>query len=123
MRVVNFFLMALIAMPVWAEWTKTGESMSTVFYADLDTIRKDGQLVQVFEVQSFKKRDKTGARSARALSEWDCKGERYRILSISTYSKPMAHGKTISSVNAPGSWDSIDSDTADKLMLDLLCSR
>lgn len=87
-----------------AGWVLVVQNDDIDFYIDPETIRKDGNLVRVWEIQDLKQRDKGGRLSLRSRNEYDCVQERYRFLSISTHSEPMAGGKTLFSTTESGNW-------------------
>ncbi len=97
MRLVLSVLVMISTTPAWAEWEKMSESERAVTYIDPNTIRKDGHLRSVWDLQDLKERQGNGALSRSALWQFDCKQERERILGISHYSGPMATGNTLSS--------------------------
>lgn len=123
MRLVLCLLLALAAAPAWAEWVKVSEHTESFFYIDPATIRRDGNLRRVWEIQDLKKRHKEGEMSMRNLSEYDCKEERTRILSITGHSDPMAGGKTLFSESGPGKWDDIAPGTVSQKMMRIVCAK
>lgn len=123
MRLV-LLLLSLVASPALAEWVRNGSSSdgSTAFYYDPATIRVNGNMRLVWEVQDLKERAKEGGLSNRALWEYDCKEEQHRILSFSMYSGPMVTGNTLISDGKPGQWDYVPPRSADADMLKMVCS-
>jgi hypothetical protein len=92
-----------------------------VFYIDPETIRKDGNLVRVWTIYDEKRRHKDGQLSIRSREEYDCKQERYRYLSMSTHSEPMARGDTLESYPPDVSWREIPPGGAASFMLKIVC--
>ena len=81
--------------PAMAEWVKIGTSNLAVHYIDPSTVRKDGNLRQVWLMQDMVETDPDGVRSVRALQELNCANGRYRYLSVTAYSGPMAGGHVV----------------------------
>jgi len=106
-----------------ADWEKVAESDNFDRYIDPATIRKDGNLVKVWEITDYKKRDKDGHLSLRSRTEYDCKQERFRGLSISFHSGPMASSTTLSSWEGPFTWREIPPGTVSEEVLKIICAK
>ena len=113
----------LVTGAAWAEWVEVGETDNTYYYIDPATIRKDGNLVRVWEIQNLKQRQKDGELSRRIRSEYDCKQERAKLLSISEHSEAMASGTTLRSVIGNGQWDDMPPGTAGEIVLKIVCAK
>ena len=115
----------LVTGPAWAEWVRVAESDEHYKYIDPATIRKDGNLVRVWEINDSKQRGKDGEWSVRIRSEYDCKQERYKFLSISSHSGPMASGTTIltKDFGQPDYWRQIPPDTLVETILKIVCAK
>ena len=118
-------LLLLATGSAWAGWEEVGESSTeTTFYIDRATIRKDGNLRRMWEVLDLKQRGKDGGISFRTKNEYDCKGERYRILASSSHAEPMAGGKTIFSFGEdPSGWRDIPPRTPSEAKLRIACAQ
>ena len=80
---------------IFAEWVKVGTTSSAVHYIDPTTVRKDGNFRQVWLLQDMFETDVDGVRSVRALQELNCVDGRFRYLSVTAYSGPMAGGHVV----------------------------
>jgi hypothetical protein len=87
------------------------------------TIRKDESLRKTWEVINFGKNARAGIKSIRARVEYDCRGERYRRLSLAAFEKNMAEGNLIETEDNPTSWRDIPPDTVTYAILELVCSK
>ena len=85
MRTICIVVLALVPAVAQADWVKVAESRDTVYYIDPATIRTDGSFRQAWEIQDFVDKRPNGARSRRALFEFDCSAERWRVLSIADH--------------------------------------
>lgn len=118
---------ALVTNTVWAEWVKvagTAGPTGIEIYIDPTTIRADGSLRKVWAIQDFKQRDKDGGMSTRSRLEFDCKQERYVMLSLSRHSETMASGtvmfdKSLSAVD----WIEVPPRSAIAAMLKKVCAQ
>lgn len=122
MRIVLCLVLALVTAPVWAGWLRVGETANATHYFDPVTIRNDGNLRSVWELQDLKQRDKQGAMSRRSLFEYDCKKERSRLLSFASHSEPMAKGKVLFSDDEPEKWSNSEPETVTEAILKFLCT-
>ena len=108
----------------WAKWEKVSENDYGDFYIDPETIRKDGSLVRVWEIQNLIQRDKDGELSVRMRVEYDCKQERYRNLSFSTHSEAMASGRIL--MNSGGGnfpWRDTPPGSPSETNLKIVCAK
>ncbi len=115
-------LLALVAAPAWAEWVMVDKNDEATFYIDPATIRKDGNLRRVWELQNLKQHD-NGVISWRALKEYDCKEERSRTLTASIHSEPMAGGKVLHMNDAASPWSYIAPGTFSAIYLKHACAK
>jgi len=113
----------MLTGPAWAEWVLVSQNDSADFYIDPETIRKDGNLVKVWEVQNLTQPSIRGALSRRARSEYDCKQERRKTLSISAHSEPMAGGTTILDSTPDSGWREIPPGTVAQTIFQIVCAR
>ncbi len=77
----------------------------TTFYIDRDSIKKDGNLLRVWELQDLKEKGPLDEKSRRILVEYDCKNERRRVMSFSFHADQMGAGLTLKSDQTPGKWN------------------
>ena len=122
MRLVLYFLLFLVTAPAWAEWVKVSEVVSSTAYIDPATIQVNGNMRRVWELQELKERDKNGEISRRALTEYDCKEGRVRLLSFSFHSGPMATGDTLVSNYDPIQWIYIAPASSFETRFKLVCA-
>ena len=102
---------------------QVADDETVVHYIDLASVRKSGTLRRVRVINDFKLRNKDGEMSFGTLNEFNCKERRTRILSLSTYSGPMAEGRVLVSGAIPGTWHSIAADTHAATILQIVCAE
>lgn len=124
MKVMTLALvLAVISSGAWADWLRMGENEEdVVFYVDPATIRRNGSLRRVWIIHDLKARDKNGAMSIRLFSEYDCKEERVRILTVTAHAGPMASGSILASAGN-GDWEYSAPGTGNAYVLKYLCAR
>jgi len=125
MRKYLIALLMLISCSAWADWVYISESSNGgKFYIDPETIRKDGNMRKVWELQNYSSKDKYGVSSLKTRYEYDCKKERYQSLTISLHSETMARGTTIQVKTFPdGDWTDIAPNTIVDTILQIVCAR
>lgn len=116
---------APVAAPGLVKWVKVDETVdgSAVFYIDPASVRKDGNLRKVREIQGLNQRDEGGGMSRQILSEYDCKEERTRILAASSHSGPMAGGVRLWLSDDLGTWDAIPPGSINEIILKRVCAK
>jgi len=131
MRIILVVLMALAAMPARGEWVKVTQTDGTAYYVDPATIRSDGSFRRAWQIQDYATPRSSGARSRRALFEFDCGGERWRVLSINDHVEPMAAGKLLGTWEGESAWSyvaprtgtNIPPSATNRAILRFVCSQ
>ena len=113
----------LVTGSAWAEWVLISGDDTVDHYIDPATIRKDGNLVRVWEISDLKTRSTAGDLSRRIRYEYDCKQERIKLLSFSTHSGPMANGTTLLSDSSDGEWLHIPPGSIGESVLKIVCAK
>lgn len=118
-------LLLFITASAWAEWAKINEISTEKYYIDPSTIRKDGVMRKFWALKDFKQLNSSGWMSMRFRQEYDCKEERYRGLSISSYAEPMAEGRVMFTNNfeKPDSWKDIPPGTDVEAIMKFVCTQ
>ena len=111
----------LVTGSAWAEWVLVAEGNTANLYIDPSTIRKDGNLVKVWKISDLKQRHKDGELSRRVRAEYDCKQERFKLLSASFHSGAMASGTTLTTQIGSGQWEDIPPKTVGETVLKIVC--
>ena len=92
-------LCVLAAVLSWAgtagAWVAVGESESTSYYLDPDSIHVQGAHRRVWRLFDYKEPQASGVRSGKALIEIDCEAGTYRYLRTMYYSQPQGRGKVL----------------------------
>ena len=115
MRIVLVAVLAIFPGIASAEWVKVAETPDTVYYVDPATIRTDGSVRTVWEIQDFAGKRPNGARSRHALFEFDCSAERWRVLSIADHPEPMGRGTAFGTWTGESEWSYIAARTGSNI--------
>jgi hypothetical protein len=111
---------------VYAEWVLIGENDRGSTYVDPDTIRRQEDLVRIWQMLDEKAPDTirgSSFLSIMAQIECDCAEERMRGLSISYHSGNMGGGQTVSSDSGMGKWTSVPPGTVTQALWTFACSK
>ncbi len=92
-----------------SEWVVANYNEAVTIYADTATIRRAGNMAQMWDLTDFRTGGKVLGGDKRSLSfkkdqEYDCNGQRARILYISWHSENMGAGEILGSDRTPGDW-------------------
>jgi hypothetical protein len=108
-RLLIFTLLLLSSAPAYAEWVKVGdgdEAGKTV-YVDPATIRRNSNLVKMWQLYDYKTVQTVGGirfLSAKEQWEFDCAEERSRVLALKEFSGNMGSGTMVDTNSQVGNW-------------------
>jgi hypothetical protein len=106
-RMLVALLVAFAAFPVIAGWSQVTRSVEATIFYDRDSLRKSGTLVKMWTLTNFASTEiieGKSHRSAKSQYEYDCAGERYRLLATIFYELADGAGKVTASEASLGSW-------------------
>jgi hypothetical protein len=127
-KLISTFLLATVwqAGHAQAEWTRLGEDdQGMVLYIDQTTLRQkeDGaRLWTLLDFANTKIIADTPFKSGKSLHQYDCLGERTRILTMSFHSGNMGLGKTVHSDSTPKAWEPVSPSSIGSEAFDYACS-
>jgi len=113
--------------PAYAEWVLFDENdrgMST--YVDPDTIRRKGDMVKVWALTDYTIIRTVAGQSllsSKHLNEFDCAGERIRLLAFSNFSDNMGSGKLVFSNSDEQQWEPIEPGSVGQTLWKVACSK
>ena len=99
-RYLSFIVFLMFSNTAMAEWVLIGSVDEFDLYVDTTTIRKNGNLVKMWELKDYKTGQNTQDGvylSKKVQHEYDCRNETDRLLALVAYSGNMGSGKVISS--------------------------
>ena len=126
MKKLILALLMFISCSLRAEWVLIGESTdgSATIYVDPATIRREGVLVKYWRLTDIRVRNKDGNMSWRTRDELDCKKERSRVTSMTTFSDSMLGGSLNGNFNYPNDeWADIPPGTLDAVKMKYVCAK
>lgn len=125
-KVFLTMLLAVVSGSAAAEWVEVDSDESTIFYIDPTTIQRDGNLVTMWELLEYKAarvRDKVMYVSSKTQSEYDCKDEQLRTLSLSLHPGNRAGGKSVYGSNVPDHWRPVPPGGAIEVLWKIACGK
>lgn len=123
-------LMLLVtATAASAEWTRTvsGGNDELIEYVDRATIRRNGNLVKMWDLMDYKTVQKGPAGvsflSAKQQTEYDCKEEKERMLAFLWFDGQMANGKVVYSNSDTDKWSPISPGSVAETLWKIACGK
>ena len=126
-------LLLLSSGPVFAEWVAVEETpgLRTV-YVDLDTIRREGNLVTLWLLMDFQSMqgnvglgrfglDPSRFLSTKTQTQFDCAERRLRLLAYSEFLRHMGTGRRNDGYVDTGNWVPVKPDSMNQALWEVAC--
>lgn len=109
-------------------WVIVGSDESDATYANPSSIRKNGDMVKMWDIVDFKKTQSIDTsvrryKSTMGQNEYDCQNEKLRRLGLSLRSKNMAKGDVVFSSDETGAWIALPPDSRGKRLWSVACGK
>jgi len=107
------FVLLLMSLPAWAEWTLVGGADGAKFstYADVATIRKRSGMAEMWTLLDFRNAQRApyGPEylSLKVQQEFDCGEKRSRVLFSEFHSGQMGEEDVVSTHAGPDEWQRV----------------
>ena len=97
-------------------------------YVDPATIRRDGNLVAVWQLVDFKWMQGSARGPARFLStkthkQFDCAKPRLRLLAFTEYSRNMGTGISVDGLVDTGNWILVEPESINQALWEVVCGK
>ena len=126
-RLVLGLMLGLTATAALAEWSPASDNDEFILYIDIATIRRNGNLVKMWELMDYKTMKKSVSGpfylSSKIQSEYDCKGEGVRILAYSLFRGKMGNGNVVVSDSDGGKWEPIRPGSVGETLWKIACGK
>ena len=122
-------LLLLSSGPAYAEWVVLpggGDDAVLAVYVDPGTIQRKGDLVKMWSLYNFttiQTNASTPYSSYKAQNEYDCAGERSRILAVTFFSGQMGRGQVVFSDSAENDWQPVAPESIGRSLWKRACSK
>ena len=121
-------LLFLNSVPAYAEWVAVEETpgLRTV-YVDPDTIRREGNLVTLWQLMDFKwmqgNRSPSRFLSTKTQKQYDCAEKRLRLLAFTEFSRNMGTGIPADGYVDKGNWVRVEPDSISQALWEVACGK
>ena len=130
MKRLLFVVIMMTCSASYAEWEVYGASDEFKAYVDLETIRKNGAIVKIWELQNFSviQRDTDGKKykSSKIYIANDCKSEMRAITSLINYEDEFGAGEVTYSISVQEkdwNWRAIVPGSIGKGLWQIACGK
>lgn len=120
-NVVVALMLGVTSFSVSAAWTEVLQTSTSVFYVDLQSIRRDGNQRTYWWMINHKHPD-DGVSSARMRSVFDCKKEIYMDLDFTSFPLPDLNGKAKNMFTPPAEWRHVPPQTIVATLMRWICA-
>jgi len=127
-RLLLFTLLVLSSEPAYAEWMKIGDGdeAGRTVYVDPTTIRRNSNLVKMWQFYDYKTVQTVGGvrfLSAKEQWEFDCAEERGRVLALKEFSGNMGSGTMVDTNSQVGKWIPVMPGSIGHTVWTVACSK
>jgi hypothetical protein len=124
--------LVLSTVPAYAGWVAVEKDyllpgLQTV-YVDPDTIRRDGEMVTMWQLIDFKWGQGNGRGAHRFLStkthkQFDCAEKRIRFLAFTEFSRRMGTGIPADGYVDTGNWLAVEPESINQALWEMVCGQ
>ena len=127
-RLLLITLLVLSHGPAYAEWLLVGKGVESgmTTYADPDTIRRKGELVQMWVLFDYKTVQTNAGKSflsMRSQSQFDCADEFTQILSYTVFSGHMETGDILAHSDDKHQWQLVPPGSVTQTLWEVACDK
>ena len=126
-RLLIGLMLLVTAGAASAEWTIVDGGDRFIHYVDRETIRRNGNLVKMWDLADFKMVRTTAGHSylsSKTQREYDCKEEKSRLLAFTDFSGQMGNGNVVySNGNVRDEWSPIQPESVGEAKWKIACGK
>ncbi|MCX7141995.1 MAG: hypothetical protein NT123_13130 [Proteobacteria bacterium] len=121
-------LLAIVCGNAAAEWIKLTELEAGSVYVDPASVLRDGDVVKLGSLYDLKSAivSMTNGKpyaSQKLQSEYDCRGEKWRMLHFSWHSGKMGEGKMVEYLADAYAWAPVPPGSGVQILWDFACGK
>lgn len=122
MKYILFFIfITFTSTTAYAEWISVSETSDQTSYIKKGSIKKDGHIVQFWEMRNFKT-EKYGGLSSKILLKIDCEKNKTQSVEAYLFLDKDGTGSVLKSKKQLGEWENIVPDSSYDIFKELVCS-
>ncbi len=126
-RLIISLMLLVTATAANAEWTLVDSSAELVQYVDRTTVQRKGNFAKVWNLRDLKKSSKNYQGnyyfSQKALEEYDCVGNKIRLISLVQYGQKMGGGTVVDFQNGTSPWIPVVPQTVGETLWKIACGK
>jgi hypothetical protein len=126
-KAILMMLLSVVSSSALAGWVEVFRDEAVTVYADSATIRTAGNRATMWVLYDYKSVQSSNSskpyRSSRKQSEYDCKEQKSRILSLTAHSGNMAAVDTVFSLSKPEEWEPVPPRSLAESMWKIACGK
>ena len=123
-RLLLSLVLSCLSAAAAAQWTPVIVDEMVITYIDRDTVRGRGGMVRMWwlmDYQLVQITNEKGYFSRLHHTEFDCKQQRSRLLSVALLSERMGHGDVVFEDPLPRKWVQVQEHSFQDALLDIAC--
>jgi hypothetical protein len=121
LRLLAILLLLACSGPARAQWERVTETQEMSLYVAPSSITRNGNTRRFWQLSDYKSPDGNGDRSARVLTEFDCKKQRTRSLKWAYFRGPMGSREMTAWRTKPERWMPVEPGTLGQSIGRLVC--
>ena len=127
-RLLLITLLLLSSEPAYAEWTwaSANNQVGLTIYIDPDTVRRNGDLVELWELYDYKSIQTVAGDSflsSKALRQFDCLKQRTRLLAFGHFAGNMGSGNRVFSDADESEWKPVAAGSVGQALWRFACGK
>jgi len=117
--------LSLAPMSARAQWVylSSNDTLGMDLYADLNSVRKAGNVRTVLELWNFAQTGRDGELSTIVWSEIDCNHRSKRMLAFIDYDQAIGHGKALNFQEIDAEWRAIRPNSVGNKQMKTICEQ
>ena len=119
-------ILLLFAGQSLADWTPVARSLEATISYDKETVKKSAAGVVIWTLTNFVSTEVLDGKhyqSAKTQFEFDCPGERYRVVATIFYEMANGTGRVINSTSLVEQWNPVAPKTMAQRLLKVACAK
>jgi len=126
-RAISLAMLAVASTGAMAEWVKVGSNATDTLYIDPAIRWSETGTSKMWALNDFNVIQRVGERepfkSEKVEYEYDCKGQKSRLLYFTSHSESMAEGDVVDFNVVPAEWAPVTPNTGQEELWKIACGK